>query len=354
MSLFEYQAADHSGTLGKDEITNFVHAVSAAAASRVPLEVTLAVLAEERDDPRLADVAHRLAAELQQGATMEQAVAALEHELPAEVRGLLRAGIECGDPAGTFERFTQQRMVSQRIARRIGAAIAYPLIVLAILVPLVLFLSWFVIPIFGEFFHDFDAVLPGITELILETANQMPALVAGLLVLCLAVPMVMRIVGGRWLFHRVRAALPLVGRLWMWSAQREFAALLASFLELRLPIASAVRHTGEIMSDRNLAGACRRVAQRLETAQPLSDSLAQSMHFDPSLIAFVAWGERHGLLPDALRIAADVFEDRVEQHASLLHRLLPPIVMVAVAAIVVLVIIALMVPMTELIRSLMV
>ena len=118
----------------------------------------------------------------------------------------------------------------------------------------------------------------------------------------------------------------LVGRLWIWSAQREFAALLASFLDLRLPIASAVRHTGEIMSDRNVASACRRVAQRLETAQPLSESLAQSMHFDPSLVAFVAWGERHGLLTDALRIAADVFEDRVEQHASLLHRLLPPIV----------------------------
>jgi general secretion pathway protein F len=172
--------------------------------------------------------------------------------------------------------------------------------------------------------------------------------------LCLAVPIAMRILGGRWLFHRVRGALPLVGRLWVWSAQREFAAHLASFLDLRLPLPSAVRHTGEIMSDRNLAGACRRVAQRLETAQPLSDSLAQSMHFDPSLVAFVAWGERHGLLADALRIAADVFEDRVEQHASLLHRLLPPIVMVTVAAIVVLVIIALMVPMAELIRSLMV
>jgi type II secretory pathway component PulF len=312
------------------------------------------VLAEERDDPRLADAAHRLAGRLQQGATMEQAVDALDQELPAEVRGLLRAGIECGDPAGMFECFAQQRMVSQRIGRRIGAAVAYPLIVLAILVPLVLFLSVYVIPAFGEMFEEFEVTLPAVTELILETADDMPGLVGGILVLCLAVPIVMRIVGGRWLFHRVRAALPLVGRLWNMSAQREFAALLATFLDLRLPIASAVRHTGEMISDRNLAGACQRVGQRLETALPLSECLAQSMHFDPSLIAFVAWGERHGLLPDALRIAADVFEDRVEQHATLLHRLLPPIVMVSVAAIVVLVIIALMVPMAELIQSLMI
>ena len=88
MALHEHQAADESGTLGQDEVTAFVHAVGAAAASRVPLEVTLAVLAEEKDDPRLADVAHRLAGRLQQGATIEQAVAELEHELPAEVRGI--------------------------------------------------------------------------------------------------------------------------------------------------------------------------------------------------------------------------------------------------------------------------
>ena len=176
----------------------------------------------------------------------------MDRQLPSDVVGLLRAGVDSGDLAGTFERFGQQRLATQRIDRRIRAAIAYPLIIIVILVPLLLFLSIFVIPMFGEMFEEFELQLPVITEMVLQTSKQLPMLIAGLLVFVLGIPLVLRIVGGRWLFHRVRTALPLLGRLWMWSGQREFAALLTSFLNLRLPMADAVAYTSDVISDRNL------------------------------------------------------------------------------------------------------
>jgi type IV pilus assembly protein PilC len=345
-------AVDEEGTLHEEEVTTLVHTVGAAATSRVPLEVTLAVLAEEKDDPRLADVAHRLAVQLEQGMTIDRAVAELDQELPADVRGLMRAGIESGDLAGTFQRFTQQRLESQRLAGQIRTALAYPILIVVILVPLLLFLSIYVIPIFGELFEDFQLDLPVITQLILQAAEQLPGLIGGLLLLVLAIPIALRILGGRWLFHRVRAATPVFGGLWTWSAQREFAALLASFLDLRLPMTKAVALTGEMMSDRNVASACPRVSQRLESGQALSDCLGHSIHFDRSLVAFVAWGEQHGLLPEALRIAAEVFDDRVEQYTSLVRRLLPPITLVTVATLMFFVVIALMVPLISLIEGL--
>ncbi len=345
-------AVDEAGTLHDDQVATLVQAVGAADASRVPLEVTLAALAEERDDPRLARVARRLAERVQQGATIQEALADVEQDLPAEVRGLLQAGVECGDLAGMFERFAQQRLASRRIERRIRAAIAYPLLILAILVPLALFLSWFVIPIFRDVFEEFDLELPAITELILLTADQMPGLVAGVLLGVLVIPVVVRVVGGRWLLQRVRAALPLLGRLWTSSGQREFAALLGSFVDLRIPITSAVHHTGQIMRDRNVARACRRVIQRLDSGQSLGHTLGQSIHFDRTLVALVAWGERHGLLADALRIAAELFDDRIEQQASLMRRLLPPMALVAVATLVFFVVVGLMLPLVKLIEGL--
>ncbi len=345
-------AADEEGTLGEQQVATLVQAVGTAAAGRVPLDVTLAALAEEKDDPRLAAVAGRLAARLQQGATIDQAIAEVDRDLPAEVHGLLRAGIESGDLAGTFEHFAAQRLAQQRIDRQIRAAVAYPLVILAILVPLVLLLSIFVIPMFREMFEEFDFELPRMTIFVVKTSEQLPALVGGLLLIAVAIPVVLRIVGGRWLFHRVRAATPLLGRLWTWAGQREFAALLASFLDLRLPLASAVAHTGEIISDRNLALACRGVSERLMAGQSLGDCLRQSMHFDRSLAALAAWGENHGLLPDALRIATDVFDDQVEQQASFVRRLLPPVTLVTVATLLFFVVVSLMVPLVRLIEGL--
>jgi type IV pilus assembly protein PilC len=343
---------DDADTLDAAQVTTFVQAVGAAAATRAPLEVTLAALAEERDDPRLARVARRLSARLQQGATIDEAVAELEGDLPAEVRGLLRVGVESGDLAGTFERFAQQRLALERIARRIRAAIAYPLLIVAILVPLLIFISLYVIPMFAEIFAEFDLELPIITLLVLQTARQLPGLIGGLLAFAILVPILVRILGGRWLFHRVRGAAPLLGRLWIASGQREFAALLASFLELRLPLPDAVRHTGQIITDRNLALACRRLSQRLESGQSLAACLGRSMHFDRALVALVTWGEAQGLLPDALRVATDLFDDRIEQQTSLIRRLLPPLALVIVATLMFFVVIALMLPLVKLLEGL--
>jgi type IV pilus assembly protein PilC len=345
-------AVDAAGNLQEAEVTTLVEAVGAAAASRLPLDVTLAAIADEHEDRRLAGVAQQLASQMANGATMEQAVAALEGQVPTEVAGLLRAGVESGDLAATFEQVAQQRSASGRTQRRIRAALAYPLLIVSILVPLLLFLSGYVIPMFGALFTEMDLDLPKMTILVLQTARQLPALIIGLLVLVIGIPIVLRIVGGRWLLHRVRAALPVVGRIWTWSGQREFAALLRSFINLRLPLPSAIARTGEVISDRNLARACQRVCRRLDIGQPLSDCLSQSIHFDRTLVALVAWGEKHGVLPEALRVATDVFDDQIEQQAALVRRLVPPVTFVIVVTMMAFVVVSLMVPMVKLIEGL--
>jgi type II secretory pathway component PulF len=80
--------------------------------------------------------------------------------------------------------------------------------------------------------------------------------------------------------------------------------------------------------------------------------LSQSIHFDRTLVALTAWGEANGLLPEALRISTQVYEDRIEQRASLIQRLLPPITLIVVGAFLCLVILSLAVPIVVLIESL--
>ena len=341
---------DHK--LRDEELTTLVQTMGAAAGSRIPLEVTLAALGEEREDRRLAVVAQRLSKELAQGVPIEQALSKLDRHLPQEVRGLLRAGIESGDLAGTFERFADQRLASKRLARRIQAAIAYPLLVMAILIPLALFASLHIIPEIAAIYEEFDLELPVMTEWVLQTAEQVPEMIAGMVIFAIGLPLLWRIVGGRWLFHRVRSAIPVFGRLWMWSAQRDFASILASFIDLRLPLAEAVGYTGDVLLDRNMGSACRRARGRLDAGQTLSASLAQSIHFEQSLVALVAWGERYGLLTEALGIASEVFEERIDQRAKFIQRLLPPLMLIVVGTVMFFTIIGLVVPLVGLLAGL--
>ena len=234
------------------------------AACRLPLEVTVAALAEEMGDQRLAKVAEQLAAKSEQDKPTEQVLGELHRWLPIEIRGTLQVGADSGDLAGVLERYSRQRLASQHARRRIRAALTYPIIILSILVPLLLFLSLFVVPFFRDIFTEFDLVLPAVTVIILRASEQMPKLVIGLLLLVLGIPIALRVLGGRWLFHRLRAAMPILGRMWVCSAQRDFAASLASFISLRMTLVEAVAQTGSSISDRNLGRACRNLCGQLE------------------------------------------------------------------------------------------
>ena len=143
---------DHGskGVLSNEEIAAFVEAVGGAAANRLPIEITLAALAEETKDRPLAAVAQQMGNQLEQGATIEQVIADLGPKLPQKIGRLLQAGVKSGDLAGTMERLAHERLIAQRIQRQIQIALAYPLLVAAILLPLLAFLSLYVIPMFAQ------------------------------------------------------------------------------------------------------------------------------------------------------------------------------------------------------------
>jgi type IV pilus assembly protein PilC len=343
---------DTDGALGDAALATITQSIEAAADNQLPIEITLAMLAEEAGDRRLARVAHRLADQLEQGTPIPEAFKQLDGELPPELGGLLRAGIDSGNLASAISEFSRQRLETQRLRWRIRAVLAYPLIVLAIVVPLALFLSMYVIPMFKEIFEEFDLGLPIATELILQAAEQLPGFLIGATLFFFGVPIFLRLVGGRWLFHRVRGAVPLLGPIWTFAGQREFAASLASFIKLRVPLDDAVTYTGNSIGDRNVGRACRRVTKRLENGDSLSESLGESLYFDRALVALVAWGEAQGLLPESLLLATHVFDDRVEQYATLLRRLLPPITFIVVATVMFYVVVALFIPLVSLIQNL--
>lgn len=352
IQLFWHSLRDQLQPLPSEEVSSLVDAVGGAAAQRMPIEVTLTALADELNDRRLVSAIQSITERLRQGVPPAEALKTLQHSLPTSVSGMFQAGLESGDLAGTMECLADQRAIEQRVQRKILAAMAYPLMIAVILIPLTLFLCIYIIPMFGDLFTEFDLNLPPMTELILHVAKQLPTFIVGLLVIGVLVPLVLRMAGGRWLFDRVRSALPIIGPIWTWSGQREFAAYLGSLLKLRLPLSSAVAQTGAALNDRSVGNACRMVATRLKEGQTLGDSLNKSIHFDRSLTALITWGEQNGQLPEALAIAVQVFEDQIDQRASFLRRILPSVTFIGVASIVFFVIVGLMIPLVKLIEGL--
>lgn len=326
--------------------------LAAATDAGVPLDEIFLALADDSDNRHVRRVSRALATRLEAGDDLATAVGASEAILPRPFRRALAATTDPSQTAPLLRGMAAHEAARHRLKRRIRAAILYPVIVLALLSLVIFGLCLTVIPEFREMFIDWDLELPIVTEAIFKFADLAPWIAGGALSLVVLAWVLGRIPGANRIVHWLRTGIPFAGQLWIWNAQHDFASMMAELVGARLPLHDALRCTSESLHDRNVARAARIVARKCEAGVALSQGLAESLHFDRALSGLTAWGEANDALPAALRQAAEHYEQEIDQHATFLRRVAPPILYVSVLSVVFLFVFAMFVPLTYMINGL--
>lgn len=306
--------------------------VAVAASRSVPLADVLEALADDVGDRRLSGAARGLAERIRSGSSLEGAIAEEERSFPAPVRGILLAGVRANNLPLVLEGYAGLELQRRQIRNTLRSALAYPILIAVMLIPVLLILSLYVAPTFEELYREFDLSLPEATLIAFRTTRVAPFALAAILVAPAGVALLLSLVGGHWLLHRLRGAVPVFGPLWTWAGQNEFASLLGVLIAARLPLGEALQAVSLAVSDRNVARACPDLANAIENGTPLAEALDRSMHFDRTLPPLVAWGEEHGLLEDALPIVSRVLRARLESYAAMLRRIVPVVSLAMIAA----------------------
>ena len=192
-----------------------------------------------------------------------------------------------------------------------------------------LLLGYVMMPQFEEMFTEFDLELPMLTEGALSLGHVLPWV---LIVITLAWVMLTVAPGLIGIGYPLRNALPLVGKLFSSISHEQWSATLANFVAMRMPLAGALRYTGDLVDDRQLARETHRIAKLVEQGTSPADAMAGSRAFDRSLTALVKWGVDRSRLESTLGMAAELYADRRQQRLVLLRRIVPPLVLVVVAS----------------------
>jgi type II secretory pathway component PulF len=342
------------GRLSRDAADLLVRHLAMAASRSVPLPEVLEALADDVGDRRLAAAAHQLAERLRSGDSIDQALRDLESTFPPPIRGLVVAGLKANNLPAVLEGYAELALEQRNIKTTIRTALAYPMLIGVLLIPLLLLLSLYVAPLFEELFHEFELELPESTVTAFRTARVAPIAIAALFVVAAGVAAILSLVGGHWFLHRLRGAIPVFGPLWTWAGQYEFAALLETMVAARLPLPDAVGAVADGLSDRNVARACPHVLRGVEEeGLSLGAALERSMHFDRILPPLAAWGEAHGILEEALSVARRTLHARLENYAAMLRRVIPVVALVVVATFVMgIAVVGFLMPLFELISGL--
>ncbi|MCL4192864.1 MAG: type II secretion system F family protein [Thermoguttaceae bacterium] len=339
-----------SRPLSEAEAVDLSSAVAELAQNQLPMASGLRAMAEETPGDRLPRLLRRVADRLDAGAGLDEAVAAEGGAFPPHLRGLMAAGARTGRLAEVLEHFVALQRTRADLRRRLWSVLAYPAILLIIMLLIYVLFNMYIILQFARIYEDFGTELPALTQAVIWSSRSGSwGLVGGLLAIALFV-----VLAGvtPWGPHRALYALPVIGPLWRSRRLVEFSRWMGLLLELGVPMPQALRWTAQAASDSTFRRACRLASEQVESGRSLAEAMGLFSAFPPTLRPMVAWGETTSNLPEAFRAAAELYEGRMGIQSTLLEVLALPIVLLLIIGFVGTVIIALFLPLISLIHNL--
>jgi type II secretory pathway component PulF len=261
------------------------------------------------------------------------------------------AGARSGKLAETLDPMLELSQSVEDMRRRFWRATAYPLILLAILIGWLLFVTLWLLPMWESAFAELELWEDGAAGIV-EFGDVFPVFVLWTAIAIVAIVAATRALGGPAAVSRLASLFPLFGRAWWYRSITEFCGLLAVYLRQGLGLHEALSLVALSAHDPAIRQASARAAADVEAGTDLSKALLARSVFPMTLVNVVYWGQTQSALSEALAGAQEMYAERFELQVRLARLVLPPVVLVVVLASVSLVLYATLTPVVRLITDL--
>ena len=336
-----------SEELSDREVAELAGVVGGLVGAGITLPGGLRALADESQSDRLRRSLHQIADRIEMGDSLSEAIAAERHRLPDHFEAIVRAAERSGRPQQVLLEAVRFERMSEDLVRTLLARLAFPTVLLCTFALIFQLISRFVTLDLVAVYEDFGVRMPALTSTLIALARWIDS--AGWAIpigsMC-AVFLAWRIArrAGRHARRRIVNGVPVFGRIWRNAALAEFAGLLAILVEARLTMPEALLLAGRGVCDPDLISACVGASQEVEKGRSLLDASRDYRLFPSGFDRLLGWAESHQALPDALRLASEVFAAQARSLASILGVFLSATVVSFVVIGVILIVIGLYLP----------
>lgn len=229
------------------------------------------------------------------------------------------------------------------------STLTYPAMVIVVAIVVFIIIIAVAVPAFNDVFAEMGTQLPGITRVLLATSDffvgwwwLLLLIAAGL---GIAYMVARRSVQGRKAIAAWSLTKAPLHRLHTLNAAAQFAHSMATMLTAGLPVHKALDVTGNVISNYTFALAVQEVKQKVERGRTISESMGQIEYFPKMLTEMVGVGEQSGSLEETLDVIGEYFDNEVEVTTARLLSVLEPIITIALAVIVVVLLLAVYLPL---------
>ncbi len=345
------------GKVKSKVLTTFTRQLATLVDAGLPLLRGLRVLEKQERNPTLKSIIAELALGIEGGSTFSEALA--QH--PKVFNRLFVNMVKAGELGGVLEvvlqRLSEFMEKAQKIKGKVIAAMFYPVAVLVVATAILILLMVKVVPSFRTVFEGMGTgELPAFTRLVLGISEAVKDHIfmtaIGVAIFVVFFMLFVRTKFGRHVFDKFKLKMPVIGPVVSKVAISRFTRTLGTLVSSGVPILQALTIVKETAGNVVIANAVGAVHESVKEGETITAPLEASGVFPPMVISMVDVGEQTGALPEMLLKIADNYDDEVDNAVAAMTSLLEPIMIVFLAVIVGSIVIAMFLPLIDLMTKL--
>jgi len=314
----------------------------------------LSILVVQTESKYFSSVIDALRSDIQSGSSLSQAMGRHPKQFNRLYVAMVRAGETGGNLDITLNELATTIEKQVELRGKIRSALAYPGMVMAMVLCILTAMLVFIVPIFKKMYDSLQGTLPLPTRILVGVSNifvhAFPFVILAVIGAVFGYRRWVRTAAGRQTRDRLFLRVPVFGGLVRKTAMTRFASTLATLLSSGVPVLESLEITSETVGNVVVANGVQAIAEGARKGDTMTRPLEDHPVFPPMVTQMMAVGEETGALDTLLRKVATFYEQEVERTVDALTSLLEPLLIVVLGGAVGSMVISLYLPMFDIIK----
>jgi type IV pilus assembly protein PilC len=274
---------------------------------------------------------------------------------PELLVNMVVAGEVSGNLDTIMSRMAAHFEKENHIRNKIKGALVYPAFIGGLTILVVIFLLTFVLPTFISMFEGSGVEVPALTRGLISTSEFIRKfwyiVLGAIIVISYFIAKFVRTEKGKMVIDTALMRIPVVKGTIQKIYTSRFTRTLSTLMSSGIPLIQALEAVAKVVNNKPVEKALIRTVDDVRKGVNLSIPIKNSNLFPPMVYYMINIGEESGSIDDLLERTALFYDEELEESIKKMMGLIEPTMIVFMAVIIGLIVIAIALPMFDMVKT---